>query len=85
MYTLNDEDKKEGEYMTYCWLGDNSPMLTEQMYTKARSAAEHVFEDYIKASHEVFHFNNTDLDVFECPVSESYILDFYMACKVNSE
>src|SRR5260370_34251495 len=40
MHTSNGEGKKEGEYKPCCWLGDNSPMLTEQMYTKARGAAE---------------------------------------------
>ena len=85
MYTSNGEDKKEGEYQPCCWLGDNSPALTEQMYTKARGAAECMFGDYIEVSHKVYNFDNTELEVFKGSISKSYILDFYMAWKANGE
>ncbi|KAF8322989.1 uncharacterized protein EI90DRAFT_3130516 [Cantharellus anzutake] len=48
-------------------------------------AAECVFESYIQASCRLYTLDDKEVELFKKKPSDSYVLDYTMACKVNGQ
>ncbi|KAF8340675.1 uncharacterized protein EI90DRAFT_3012463 [Cantharellus anzutake] len=52
---------------------------------KEDASCECVFESYIQASHQLYTLDDKEVELFKKKLSDSYVLDYTMACKVNGQ
>jgi hypothetical protein len=44
-----------------------------------------MFQNYVQASHAVYCLDDKEMGIFNQKISEAYILEFYVAWKMNGE
>ncbi|KAF8317285.1 uncharacterized protein EI90DRAFT_3133909 [Cantharellus anzutake] len=52
-------------------------------YAKSRGTAKDMFQNYVRASRAVYRLDDKEIGIFNQKISEAYILEFYVAWKMN--